>query len=386
MTVFTDEQKIKYLQDIVQIKTVNDNEEEVANYLADLLKEYGIDSYGVKYDEGRVSLVADVKGQEEGKLLVLSGHTDVVSEGDPSYWTYNPYAAEIHDGKMYGRGVNDMKAGLMALVLAMIELKEEGADFNGTIRLAATVGEEIGMYGSKQLSEEGHLDGADGFLIAEPSGQGTIIYAHKGSLQYEIHAQGQSAHSSMPEVGIDALQLMVDYINNSNEKFAEAFAKGTNEDLGDTINVNTVINGGAQINSVAEKVIMKANARTIPEVDNQVVLDQINAAIEEVNATSKGELSLNILQNNYFATSPDDNPLIEALVNANENPEAVSRETIGGATDASNFSRISDEYDLAIYGPGDMSVAHVVDEYVEVQEYLDFVDIYKQAIKDYLKV
>lgn len=382
MAVFTDDEKIKHLQNLVHIRTVNGNEEEAANYLADLLNEHGIDSYGVKYDEGRVSLVADVKGQEEGKLLVLSGHTDVVSEGDESLWTYPPYAAEIHDGKMYGRGTTDMKAGLMALVLAMIELKEEGAEFNGTLRLAATVGEEIGMYGSKQLSEEGHLDGADGFIIGEPSSMNQIIFSHKGSLQYEIHAHGKSAHSSTPELGVDAMQLMVDYINLSNEKFKDAFAKGENPDLGKTLNVNTVINGGAQINSVAEKVVMKANARTIPEVDNQVVLDCIQAAMDELNAKSEGHLEINILQNNYFAISDRDNRLIEALVEATGTD--VKKVAISGATDASNFGRISDKYDLAIYGPGSLSLAHVVDEYVEVQEYLDFIDIYKKAIKQYL--
>ncbi len=385
MTIFTDKQKIKFLQDFVQIKTVNSNEEEATNYIANLLLEHGIESYGVKYAEGRVSLVADVKGQEFGKLLVLSGHTDVVSEGDENLWTYDPYGAEIVDGKMYGRGTSDMKAGLMALVIAMIELKEEGADFNGTIRLAATIGEEIGMYGSKQLSEEGHLDGANGFIVGEPSGLNEIIYAHKGSLQYEIHAHGKSAHSSMPHLGVDALQLLVDYINNSNEKFAEVFAKGTNEHLGDTLNVNTVINGGAQINSVAEKVVMKANARTIPEVDNQIVLDCINQAIEEINAQSEGHLELNILQNNYFAISKEDNVLIKALQNAAP-VENVKPIAISGATDASNFGRISDEYDLAIYGPGSLAQAHTVDEYIDVQEYLDFINIYKTAIKDYLKV
>lgn len=385
MSIFTDQEKIKMLQDLVQIKTVNSNEEEAAKYIAKLLLDHGIESYGVKYDEGRVSLVADVKGQDFGKLLVLSGHTDVVSEGDENLWTYDPYGAQIVEGKMYGRGTTDMKAGLMALVIAMIELKEEGADFNGTIRLAATIGEEIGMYGSKQLSEEGHLNGADGFIIGEPSGMDSIIYAHKGSLQYEIHSYGKSAHSSMPHLGIDALQLLVDYINLSNEKFQEAFAKGTNEHLGDTLNINTVINGGAQINSVAEKVVMKGNARTVPEVDNQVVLDCINQAINEINAKGKGKLELNILQNNYYAISEADNTLIQALQEASpvENVQPIA---ISGATDASNFGRISANYDLAIYGPGSLSLAHVVDEYVEVQEYLDFINIYKKAIKEYLAI
>lgn len=179
---FTKEEKVEHLQNIIKIKSENDHEEEVAKYIQALLAEHGIDSELVEYKPGRSSLVADVKGQKDGqgKMLVVSGHLDVVAAGDESEWTYPPFAAEIHDGKLYGRGASDMKAGVMALVLSAIELKEAGAPFSGTLRLALTVGEEIGMYGSKQLVEEGYADGASGFLIAEPSSTDLVINAHKG--------------------------------------------------------------------------------------------------------------------------------------------------------------------------------------------------------------
>lgn len=315
-------------------------------------------------------------------MLVVSGHLDVVTAGDESEWTYPPFGGEIHDGKMYGRGTTDMKAGLCALIIAMIELKEEGANFKGKIRLAATVGEEVGMYGSKQLVEEGYIDGADGFLIAEPSSSNRIINAHKGSLQYEIIATGKPAHSSMPEIGIDSIQLMVDYINETNKRFAKAFNEAENKQLGKTLNVNTVIDGGTQINSVAGKTILKANARCVPEVNNDKVVEIIEEVISDLNSKNQGKLELNILQNNPNAVSEKDNDLVKAILNSLD--KKIPVEALAGATDASNFGRISDKYDLAIFGPGEASVAHIIDEFVEVDDYLKFIDVYKNTIKNYL--
>lgn len=382
--VFKRDEKINILADIIKIKSENDNELKVAEYLKKLLEKYDMVSELVEYNKSRSSLICDLKGKKKGeKLLIISGHMDVVAAGDEKEWTFPPFGAEIHNGKMYGRGTTDMKAGLAALIIAMIELKEGGSDFSGTLRLAATVGEEIGMLGSKQLVEEGYIDGADGFLIAEPSGRDRIINAHKGSLQYEIISIGKSAHSSMPQAGIDSLQLMVDYINETNKKFEKAFSAKKNEQLGRTINVNTVINGGTQINSVAGKTILKANARTVPEVNNDEVIKIIDSVISDLNSKNKGKLQLNILQNNPNAVSSVDNDLVKAILSSVEDDIPVT--FLGGATDASNFGRISDKYDLAIFGPGEATLAHTVDEFVEIDEYLEFIDIYKRTIKNYLK-
>lgn len=381
--MFNEKEKLKILADAIKIRTENDNEAKLAKYFQELLKKYGIESKLVHYNPQRASLVCDLDGSNgSGKMLVVSGHLDVVTAGDESEWTYPPFGGEIHDGKMYGRGTTDMKAGLCALIIAMIELKEEGANFKGKIRLAATVGEEVGMYGSKQLVEEGYIDGADGFLIAEPSSSNRIINAHKGSLQYEIIATGKPAHSSMPEIGIDSIQLMVDYINETNKRFAKAFNEAENKQLGKTLNVNTVIDGGTQINSVAGKTILKANARCVPEVNNDKVVEIIEEVISDLNSKNQGKLELNILQNNPNAVSEKDNDLVKAILNSLD--KKIPVEALAGATDASNFGRISDKYDLAIFGPGEASVAHIIDEFVEVDDYLKFIDVYKNTIKNYL--
>src|SRR5699024_2512333 len=162
------ERKISILQDVIRIKSVNDNEEEVAKYFQDLLGEYDIESELIPWRKGRSNLVATIQ-KGEGKVLGISGHLDVVAAGDESQWKYRPYEAHIDGNKMYGRGSTDMKAGTSALVISLIEMKEAGIPFEGTIKLMLTVGEEVGELGAAQLTEMGYADDLDALLIAEPS-------------------------------------------------------------------------------------------------------------------------------------------------------------------------------------------------------------------------
>ncbi|MGX7349244.1 ArgE/DapE family deacylase [Dolosicoccus paucivorans] len=377
------EKKIKILQDVIQIETVNDNEVAVAEYFKDLFNEYEIESKLVEYSPMRANLVAEIKGEKPGKVLIFNGHSDVVAAGDPEDWTHPPFAGVIEDGKLYGRGATDMKAGLTALALAMIEIKEQDLLKAGTIRFIITVGEEIGMYGSKQMTEEGYVDDADAIIVGEPKmGDGKIVTAHKGSVQYEIVSYGRSAHSSMPELGINSIQQIVDFIPVANEKIAEAASKGENEKLGRMLNAFTIIDGGDQINSIPAITKLKGNGRTVPEVDNEMFLDALNASIDEINNQIEGRLELNIMQNNPAVESDFDTDLIQSFRNvANVEIEPVG---MTGATDASNFGRIEKDFDLAIYGPGVMEVAHQVDEYVEIDDYLNFIDLYQKVAQDYL--
>ena len=375
------DKKIEILRDILKIRTINSNEEEVAIYLKELLKEYGIESEIVNYSPSRSSLVADLK-KGQGRTLGISGHMDVVDIEDENKWTYPPFAAEIVDGKIYARGAVDMKAGLAALVIAMIEIKEEDLDFNGKIRLLATVGEEIGMYGSKDLYEKGYADELDGVLIAEPTSKKSAVYSQKGSILYEIIAHGRAAHSSMPEEGINALELLVDYINLANKEFEKIFSKGENKVLGKSLNAHTVINGGGQINSIPEKVVMKANARIVPEVPGEVFLKTVNDCIEKINSQSEGYLELNVIQDLPAVESAKDNDLIKAIEEVNKEVKAMPTT---GATDAANFSRVGKKIDLAVYGPGEPSLAHTIDENLPVDEYLEYIEACKQIILKYLK-
>ena len=172
------EEKIKILQDVMKINTENNHEQLVAEYYQQLLKMHGIESKLVEFDKGRSSLVAEISNGP-GRIVALSGHMDVVSAGDESKWTHPPFSGYIEDGILWGRGASDMKSGLTALIIAMIELNQSKS-FNGTIRLLATVGEEIGELGSRQLTDLGYMDNVEAMIIGEPCNIG-VVYSHKRS-------------------------------------------------------------------------------------------------------------------------------------------------------------------------------------------------------------
>ena len=141
MSELTNEEKIKILSDIVAIKTVNDNEIEVAKYLKKLFDKYGIDSHIDKLSKTRANLIASIGF---GKPVIgVSGHMDVVDEGNHDEWTYDPFTLTENDGYLYARGAADMKSGLAALAISLIEIKKSDRLKNGTIKFMATVGEEI---------------------------------------------------------------------------------------------------------------------------------------------------------------------------------------------------------------------------------------------------
>lgn len=209
MKVFTQDEKIQMLADIIAIKSVNENEIEVANYLKELFSKYGIESKIVPVTETRVNLIAEIGSG--APVVGISGHMDVVSAGDEAEWASDPFALTERDGKLFGRGTNDMKAGLLNLALTMIEIKENNELQRGTIRFMATTGEEVGAAGSKKLYEEGYMEDVDCLFVAEPS-HDTIIYSHKGSLNFRITSNGEAAHSSMPYNGYNAINPLMKYL------------------------------------------------------------------------------------------------------------------------------------------------------------------------------
>lgn len=186
MSIISEEEKVKILSDVIAIKSVNDNELSVCEYLQKLLSQYNIESTIEKINKSRANLIAEIG---EGKpVLAFSGHMDVVSEGNSENWKYDPFEMTEEDGKLYGRGTADMKSGLVAMVIAMIEINNANLLQKGTIRLLATAGEEMEQKGSAQLYSNGYMDDVDALIIAEPS-ESMIAYAHKGSMNFRVTSE-----------------------------------------------------------------------------------------------------------------------------------------------------------------------------------------------------
>lgn len=377
MKHFTEEEKIKILSDIIAIKSVNEYEIEVANYLKDLFSEYGIESKIVPVTDTRVNLVAEIGSGSP--VIGISGHMDVVSPGDESEWTSDPFTLTERDGKLYGRGTNDMKAGLLNLALVMIELKENNELKNGTVRFMATTGEEVGGAGSKKLYEEGFMDDVDYLWVAEPS-HDTIIYSHKGSLNLRVTSIGEAAHSSMPDQGYNAINPLMKFLLEVDEHLNND--QRQNEVLGKLVMSTTILNAGNQVNSVPEKAVAEINVRTIPEFDNDEVIDYFKttaAKYNEEGSTIQVEVTMSLPS--VFTTGKSNMIALAKELGKKHVGLEIAVKGSPGVTDASNLLRDKDEnFPFMMFGPGETKMAHKTDEYVYKKYYFAFFEIYKELI------
>ena len=377
MKRFTEEEKLQILADLIAIKSVNENEIEVANYLKDLFAEYGIESKIVPVTKTRVNLVAEIGSGSP--VIGISGHMDVVSAGDEREWTSDPFVMTERDGNLYGRGTNDMKAGLVNLALTMIELKANNELKNGTVRFMATTGEEVGGAGSKKLYEEGYMDDVDYLWVAEPSPE-TIIYSHKGSLNFRITSLGEAAHSSMPHHGYNAINPIMKYLLELDEKLNND--PRSNEVLGKLVMSTTILNAGNQVNSVPEKAVAEINVRTIAEFDNDEVIALFEETAEKYNQEgSKIEVKVTMSLPSVFTTGKSDMVELTKELGKKHLNLDIKVEGSPGVTDASNLLRGKDaSFPFMMYGPGETKMAHKTDEYVRKDYYLAFFDIYRELI------
>lgn len=378
MSVFTEEQKLKILEDLVAIQSVNENEIKVAEYLKKLFAEYNIESTIIPVTDTRVNLVAEIGSGSP--VFGISGHMDVVSPGDISKWSTDPFVLTEKDGKLYGRGANDMKSGLAALAIAMIELKESNSLTNGSIRFMATTGEEVGGAGSKKLYEEGYMDDVDALIVAEPS-QDVIVYSHKGSLNFKVISQGQEAHSALPQLGYNAIDPLAKFITRVNAEVRDP--SRSNETLGELIMNCTIIEGGQQVNSIPELATAEFNVRTIPEYDTEEVIAKFNEIAEEINNKQDSKINVEVTMALPSVFTDGKSELVKTAQSLGEKYFGDKPGTIGspGVTDDSNLLRSKgDEFPFMMFGPGLTKMAHKIDEYVHKDVYLKFIDLYKEMI------
>ncbi|QSE55839.1 ArgE/DapE family deacylase [Lactiplantibacillus plantarum] len=373
MRTIEDDAALKILADVIKIPSVNDHELTVAKYLQALLAKYDISAKIHPITGDRANLVAEIG---HGKpVLAVSGHMDVVAAGDLAAWDTYPFTLVEKSGQLFGRGVTDMKAGLVALVVAMINIQQQGGPKHGTIRLLATMGEEVGEAGSAAFYQQGAMQDAAGLLIAEPSTVYGTAAEQKGSYDLKLTSKGKAVHSSTPERGYNALVPLIKLLNEANDYF-ETIPAG---EMGPVRFNIDVLNGGDQVNSLPDLATALVNVRTIPEYDNDQVTQKLTDLIAAYNQQG-ADIKMTVIMNESPIATTADNRLVK-LVQAIGKPYAGRDVVVAsspGITDASNLAkRQPAAFPFAVYGPGNMT-QHQVNESLPKQMFYDFIAIYQQ--------
>src|SRR5262249_1136856 len=269
---------VELTQELVRFKTINPpgDERACAERLASLLENAGFAVDLMPFGGGRAQLVARIGGTAEKLPLGFTGHLDTVPLGAQP-WSVDPLAAEIVDGKLYGRGSSDMKSGVAAFVAASISLADKLQGTPGVV-LFITAGEETSCTGAAGLARASTpLPGVGALVVAEPTGNQTMV-GHKGALWLEAVTTGVTAHGSMPEKGINAVYKAARAVA-ALQDFDFNFAR--HDVLGSpTLNVGN-IHGGLNINSVPDRAAIGINIRTIPGQSHAKIRDQLASLLRD---------------------------------------------------------------------------------------------------------
>ena len=275
-----------------------------------------------------------------------------------------------------------MKSGLAAMVITMINLADQKVSLNGRLRFIGTVGEENGAMGSRMLTEQGYADDLSAMVIGEPTG-GNLVYAHNGSLNYHVYSHGLGVHSSMPEKGINAITNLVKYVTAEATAFDDA---PVSPELGPLVHSVTVFNGGEQVNSIPAKAEIQGNIRPIPEFDNAAVIKRLNAIVDHLNQEKQEDLKLHVDYSFKPIISAQDSPLVQLTkqIADAEFAQPIKLQVIHGATDASEFTKSTNQFPVIVYGAGQWSDAHALNESVDLDLFIHVQHVYQQLVQKYL--
>jgi succinyl-diaminopimelate desuccinylase len=384
---------VEFTADLVRIPTINppgDEYDACAHFLGDDLQRRGFD---VEYiaAEGRAEHTArhprvNVVGSRRGgpgPVVHLNGHIDVVPAGDG--WTVDPFGGLVRDGKIYGRGVCDMKAGIAAAVFAADAIARAGITLPGTIEISGTVDEESGGFaGVAYLSETGRIQHGrtDFVIIPEPLNVDRICIGHRGVYWFEVTARGRIGHGSMPFLGVSAIDGMGRLLQSVREELMPALASrrtavpvvppGARHA---TININGIEGGqpvdGIQTPCVADLCCAVFDRRFLIEEGFDAAKQEIAELVARVAAEAHGvRFDVRDLMVVHPTRTPDDSPVIGALDHAIRSVLGRPAQLIAspGTYDHKHVARIAGVPHCVAYGPGELELAHQPDEYCRIDD------------------
>ncbi len=394
-----DDELIRWVQELVRIPSVwrpeqGVGEEEAARWVEARCREMGLETHFEVVEPGRPNVIARLPGPEDGPTLLFEGHTDVVTEGDPQAWTFPPFSATLHEGRIYGRGANDMKAGLVCALAAAKALVRSGVRLAGTVMIAAVCDEEGQMIGIKHFVDRGWADRVDAAIVCEPE-ENHICVAQKGVMWIRVVVHGEMAHGAMPLTGANTGYPAARFLTLVQElEQQEIRAHGRHPYLGQPSITPTILlspprGGGEPQNNVmpgATEIVL--DCRLIPGQDPDRLARRLET-LARAACAADGRLryTFQVLEVRPPTATDPDHPLVRTLAQSYTDltGEPPIYGGVPGSTDGTIlFARKG--IPVVTCGPGDIHIPHHVDEWVSIQEIQVAARLYVLAALRYLGV
>ena len=380
--VSTDE-VVEILRDLVRVPSVNPpgDETEIAKVTESWLTRLDLPSSFVTPLPKRTSTISSWGG-DDGKTLIFNGHYDVVPVPDPDDWEHPPFAAEVADGKVFGRGTCDMKAGIAACLGAVSALQRAGLRPKGKLLMHFVADEEaLGTHGTRFLVEHGHCDGGTEGLVGEPTNM-HLVTAERGAVWLRILTHGVSAHGSTPQLGVNAIEHMAAVIHAVK---GMRFRKLHEMLGGPTVNVGT-ITGGSKINMVPATCEIEIDRRTIPGETAEEIVAEFEAALDNARAEIPELNAQIVVDDSAEPSETQPGTSIVDLVTEARDLFSIDGSEVGysGATDA-RFMINQGKVPSLVFGPGDPLLAHTTNEYVAIEQLVDATRAYAFAFARFLE-
>jgi succinyl-diaminopimelate desuccinylase len=400
------DEAVTFTSDLIRIPTVNppgDHYADCARFIGRTLEAFGFETEYLAA-EGRVehtaayprvNVVGTRRGRSARPLLHLNGHLDVVPAG--AGWTRDPFGGEVSDGKIWGRGSCDMKAGIAAAVFAAEAIRRAGIEVHGTIEISATVDEESGGFaGVAWLAQHKRIsaDRTDFAIIPEPLYADRICIGHRGVYWFEVETAGRIAHGSMPFHGVNAIEHMGFVLDRIERDLLPALRARTTsmpvippEARHATLNVNGISGGqpvdGIQTPCVADRCRAIFDRRFLLEEGFEAAKAEILALLDGV-ARDIPDFHYGIkdLMIVHPTRTPDDSPVVGALDRALHRVLGRSGGLVAspGTYDQKHFARLAGVPHCVAYGPGILDLAHQPDEYCNIADLVTSTKVIALAI------
>lgn len=379
------------LASLIRIDSVNSfyeggpGESQIARYIEKYFHDRGIETVQQEVfaatgeSERRWNVIAKLPGRDSSRRVVLEAHMDTVSTKG---MTINPFEPSVSNGRMYGRGACDTKAGLAGMMHALTELKASKRTPECDVWLAAVVDEEFSFRGVLRFCENARDANVEAAIVAEPTDL-RVVTASKGVLRWRIVAHGKSAHSSKTHLGINAIYHMAKVVLAIEDDHRRL--QSTSHPLLGAASCNVgKIAGGVQVNFVPDLCSIEIDRRLLPGEE----IDTVWKHYEElVRKAGDGDPTFGVVMEPPMLidgawTVDHDQHLVQVATTVAKQMK-FNAEPCGVpfGSDASKFGRAG--VPCIIFGPGSIDQAHAAVEYVELEQVDAAFEFYRRFVMEY---